>query len=113
MFNARNQGLCYAAIRNINYSASMDLEGKDALSVIIVGASGDLARKKLLPALFSLYSQGFMPDRFHVFGFARSAMSHEEFRARVGEHLTCRYVPEHDCERKMAEFLSRCHYVQG
>ena len=113
MFNARNQGLCYAAIRNINYSASMDLEGKDALSVIIVGASGDLARKKLLPALFSLYSQGFMPDRFHVFGFARSAMSHEDFRARVGEHLTCRYVPEHDCERKMAEFLSRCHYVQG
>lgn len=83
------------------------------LSVIIVGASGDLARKKILPALFALYSQDFLPKHFQVFGFSRSAMSHEEFRARIAEHLTCRYVPQHDCAQKMAGFLARCFYVQG
>jgi len=113
MFNAMKDDLCYGINSNMKKPRDSRGNGDDALSVIIVGASGDLARKKLLPALFSLYSQGFMPDRFHVFGFARSAMTHEEFRARVAENLTCRYVPEHDCDRKMAEFLARCYYVQG
>jgi len=83
------------------------------LAIIVVGASGDLARKKILPALFSLYCQGFLPERFHILGFSRTAFTHDGFRQKVTEHLTCRYVPGSHCAEKMEAFLSRCFYQQG
>ena len=83
------------------------------LSIIIVGGSGDLARKKVYPALFALYCQGFLPDSFNVFGFARSNYSNNEFRTKIEEHLTCRYTPDHSCAQKMSKFLEHCFYVSG
>jgi glucose-6-phosphate 1-dehydrogenase len=83
------------------------------LSIVVVGASGDLARRKIFPALFALYCQGLLPEGFNVFGFSRSTFSHEEFRARIEERLTCRYVPGESCAERMAEFLARCHYRPG
>lgn len=89
-------------------------EGADApLSIIVIGASGDLARKKVLPALFALYCQHFLPEPFHVFGFARRPMTPEGFRELIMEHLTCRYTPGASCAEYMAGFLSRCFYVSG
>ena len=49
------------------------------LAIAVLGASGDLARKKLYPALFSLYCQGFLPPNFRVYGFARTRMTEELF----------------------------------
>ncbi len=86
---------------------------KGSLGIIVVGASGDLARKKILPALFAIYCQGYFPQDWHLFGFARSEMTDDEFRQRITEHLTCRYVPGEACADRMAEFLGRCHYVRG
>ena len=83
------------------------------LSIIIVGASGDLAMKKVFPALFALYCQGLLPERFTLFGFSRSALSDTEFRNKVTERLTCRYRPGTACEDYTARFLSRCRYVSG
>lgn len=88
-------------------------EPSDDLSIIVVGASGNLACKKVFPALFALYCQGYLPKRFHVFGFARSKFSTEEFRTRITEHLTCRYSPGESCAQRMEEFLARCHYMSG
>jgi len=88
-------------------------DSTDAISFVIVGASGDLARRKIFPALFALYCQGYLPGRFHVFGFARSEFSDGEFRTRIAEHLTCRYTPEGQCDLRIREFLDRCHYVAG
>jgi len=85
----------------------------NALSIVVVGASGDLARKKLFPALFALYCQGYLPEQFNVFGFARSQLDNAAFRNMVEEHLTCRYTPDHSCARRMAEFLGRCRYISG
>ncbi len=85
----------------------------DILSIVVVGASGDLARKKIFPALFALHSQGFLPQRFNIFGFARSAFSDQEFRNKLVETLTCRYVPNVSCDDRMNEFLSNCRYIQG
>ncbi len=83
-------------------------------NVIIVGASGDLTRKKLLPALFSLFCNELLPENFSVFGFARSEKSDAEFRTQVAETLTCRYEPEPDqCDIKIGRFLQRCHYHTG
>ena len=85
----------------------------DKLSVIVVGASGDLAHKKIYPALFALYCQGYLPDDFNVFGFSRSTFTHDAFRESIMQHLTCRYVPGESCADRMNEFLSRCFYQQG
>ncbi len=83
------------------------------LAIVVVGASGDLATKKIFPALFALYCQDYLPDDFHIVGFARSELNDAEFRTRIMEHLTCRYVPGESCEQRMDEFLARCRYVQG
>jgi len=83
------------------------------LTIVIVGASGDLARKKVIPALFGLYCQGYLPAGFCVIGFARSRLTDETFRDRIEPHLTCRYTPLHQCSERMREFLGRCHYVSG
>jgi glucose-6-phosphate 1-dehydrogenase len=84
------------------------------LHIIIVGASGDLAQRKILPALFSLFAQGLLPPETNIFGFARSPLTDAEFRQRTAEHLTCRYTPgQHDCAALTDQFLARCHYVTG
>lgn len=83
------------------------------VTLLIIGASGDLARKKVIPALFALFCQKHLPRQFQVVGFARSWMSHEDFRNKIMEHLTCRYAPGQSCAEKMSEFLSRCFYISG
>lgn len=83
------------------------------LSIVVVGASGDLAQRKIYPALFALFCQGLLPDDLHIFGFARSNFSNEDFRERVAQNLTCRYVPGEACADRMAEFLGRCCYFAG
>lgn len=49
--------------------------------IVIFGATGDLARNKLLPAFFSLFTKGQLPKDFYIFGFARRPFSEEEFHA--------------------------------
>jgi len=48
-------------------------------ALVIFGATGDLARRKLLPALYNLAHEGALPERFGLVGNARSQMSHDEF----------------------------------
>jgi glucose-6-phosphate 1-dehydrogenase len=56
---------------------------------IIFGASGDLTRRKLLPALYRLFTQHMLPSGFSVIGVARRPISDDEFRAQM-----CRAVEE-------------------
>lgn len=83
------------------------------LDIIIFGASGDLARKKVFPAFFSLFSRGLLPENVRFYGFARSEMSQEDFIDKITINLTCRYTPEKSCQQEMDKFLSRCVYVRG
>ncbi|VAW12427.1 Glucose-6-phosphate 1-dehydrogenase [hydrothermal vent metagenome] len=55
--------------------------------LIIFGASGDLTRRKLIPALYRLYLQKLLPERFAVLGVSRTHLSNEEFRSKVDEFL--------------------------
>ena len=57
----------------------------ESTSLILFGASGDLSRRKLVPALFSLYRKGRLPKRFKLLGMSTSAMSHADYRARLLE----------------------------
>jgi glucose-6-phosphate 1-dehydrogenase len=53
--------------------------------LVIFGASGDLTRRKIFPALYSLAHRRLLPERFAVVGTARSELSNEDFRERM-EH---------------------------
>ena len=59
-----------------------------ATTFIIFGGSGDLAQRKLYPALFNLYKRGLLQDHFAVIGTARRPWSHEYFRQIVIESIT-------------------------
>ena len=62
----------------------------DPCGIVIFGASGDLAARKLLPALFDLYREKHLPGNFYILGAARRSWSDDEFRNRmqkaVAEH---------------------------
>ena len=78
-------------------------------SIVIFGADGDLARKKILPTLFNLWRRRLLPRDTLIFGYARAALDDEQFRKLV---FTCIYNPSQpQGERK--EFLQRCHYQAG
>jgi glucose-6-phosphate 1-dehydrogenase len=49
-------------------------------AVVLFGASGDLARRKLLPAFFHLFVEGLLPQGFAIVGYARTEQTDEEFR---------------------------------
>ena len=52
-------------------------------TMVIFGASGDLTKRKLLPALYSLTRERMLPGRFAVIGYARRPMSDDAFRAEM------------------------------
>jgi len=54
-------------------------------ALVIFGASGDLTRRKLMPALYSLAFRRLLPEQFAVVGVARSESTDDEFRARIEE----------------------------
>jgi glucose-6-phosphate 1-dehydrogenase len=48
--------------------------------IVVFGAAGDLARRKLLPGLFHLAAAGLLPDRYQIIGSSRRALTDEQFR---------------------------------
>ncbi len=86
---------------------------KKPLNIIVFGASGDLAERKIFPAFFTLYGRGYLPDNTRFFGFARSNWSHQEFRDKISGSLTCRYESEIGCGDLSRNFLSNCYYISG
>ena len=57
----------------------------DPCAVVLFGASGDLAKRKVIPALYDLATHNALGPRFALVGFARTPMSDEAFRASTGE----------------------------
>ncbi|KAI6672627.1 hypothetical protein NL676_000533 [Syzygium grande] len=82
-------------------------------SITVVGASGDLAKKKIFPAIFALFYEDCLPKNFTVFGYARTKMTDEELRTMISRTLTCRIDKRENCEDKMTQFLKRCFYHSG
>jgi glucose-6-phosphate 1-dehydrogenase len=56
-------------------------------AMVIFGATGDLARRKLLPALYRLSQQRVIPSEFAILGNSRQPLSDDEFRAAMKEAL--------------------------
>ncbi|KAI3933469.1 hypothetical protein MKX01_022048 [Papaver californicum] len=87
-----------------------------SLSIIILGASGDLAKKKTFPALFNLYQQGFLQsNEVHIFGYARTKISDDELRDRIRGHLLQRKGSSSSSgeSEDAAKFLQLVKYISG
>ena len=57
------------------------------VQLVIFGASGDLTRRKLLPAIYNLVQASLAPQAFSVMGFARNPMSDDQFRATIADSV--------------------------
>ena len=58
----------------------MSLDRPSDQDIVIVGATGDLARRKLLPALYNLHLDGLLPEKGKIIGYGRSASDDAAFR---------------------------------
>lgn len=93
--------------------------------IVVFGASGDLAHRKIIPALFNLFRRDLLPDQFYFLGFARTSSSDEEFRNKVraafkkadaisGEvQRQGQSLPRKIGNRDLEKFIARCYYLTG
>lgn len=82
-----------------------------SITIILFGATGDLARKKLLPSLFDLYKKDCLPKDFSIVGFSRKSLSDDEYRDFSKEAIK---NSGHDVdEEKLKNFLSKIKYTSG
>lgn len=83
---------------------------KSGLTVVVVGASGDLAKKKTYPSLLSLYDWNLLPQDTIIWGYARSHLTDSGLRDRLRPYL----LKSGDHSPDVVErFLKRCRYQSG
>jgi glucose-6-phosphate 1-dehydrogenase len=94
------------------HSASGEEAGEVHAAVIIVyGATGDLARRMVLPALFDMAARGMLPARYRVIGSGRGHVSDDTFRAHVHDALA--EADRHPPEPAWRDFAVRLSFAGG
>ncbi|MDY0060004.1 MAG: glucose-6-phosphate dehydrogenase [Myxococcota bacterium] len=84
----------------------------EPFSLVIFGVTGDLAARKLLPALYALHRLGSLPDRYVIVGFGRREWSDEAFRDEVTASLR-RFARLPVEGRELTDFLARLRFQPG
>lgn len=80
--------------------------------VLIFGATGDLTRRKLLPALFRLSQQRLVPAEFAILGTARNPLNDEEFRTLMKQAIA-EFGPEGELDESIWEDFARRLFYSG
>ena len=80
----------------------------DESILVVFGASGDLTKRKLIPALYSLEIQNLLPEKFFILGASRTKLSDDDFRNQMSEALD-KYYGDEDLSKKTI-FLKRLLY---
>jgi glucose-6-phosphate 1-dehydrogenase len=94
-------------------SGSMYGGAADPCAIVLFGASGDLAKRKVIPAMFDLAQHRSLGDRYAIIGFSRTPMTDESFRTMVGEAAkTISEVGPID-PAKWSDFSSNLYYAPG
>ena len=83
-----------------------------SVTIIIFGASGDLTRRKLIPALFNLMAKDRLPQRANIIGFSRHSMNDQEFQARMLDGVKQYSATTYDAPL-WEKFAPMLHYFQG
>lgn len=83
----------------------------DPFDYIVFGGTGDLARRKLLPALYHRFVDGQIPDGAQIIGVSRSPLDHDGYRQSIND--ACRtFLPAEDIDEKaLADFLTIVHHI--
>lgn len=84
----------------------------DPCTMVIFGATGDLTKRKLFPALYNLAKQKFLPDSFAVVGVGRQEMTSEEFRKKINADLI-EFIGKDVDKDLLKWFADRTHYTGG
>jgi glucose-6-phosphate 1-dehydrogenase len=81
-------------------------------SLVIFGATGDLAKRKLLPALYNLAHEGALPERFHLVGVSRKEKEDADYRSECEQSIRrfSRRTPDEDV---LCTLLDNVKYVPG
>ncbi len=91
---------------------SLASQVSDPCVMVLFGASGDLTKRKLIPALYNLAKGGALSKDFAVIGVARSGMSSEEFRAKMSEDV--HKFANSEVDPEVWNWLeSRIYYLSG
>jgi len=80
--------------------------------MVIFGASGDLTKRKLIPALYNLKHSNCLPDNFAVVGLARPEMSDDEFRRRLREDMN-QFATDEINDHEWQWLAQRLYYLSG
>ena len=80
--------------------------------MVIFGATGDLTKRKLFPALYNLAKDDFLPHTFAIIGVGRQEMTSEEFRSQMIGHLR-EFIPNGPDEKLIKWFEERTYYTGG
>jgi glucose-6-phosphate 1-dehydrogenase len=81
--------------------------------IIILGGTGDLSQRKLLPALLDLYCRGMLPETFHIIGLARPQWGREEYAQFVRKAIEDHHPDHSHTKERVATFCSHISYVNG
>jgi glucose-6-phosphate 1-dehydrogenase len=84
----------------------------DPCIFVIFGASGDLTRRKLLPAIYNLAESNHLPEKFAILGIARNVMDDAAFRAEMRERVLHAEGEALEPE-KWSPIEERLHYMSG
>jgi glucose-6-phosphate 1-dehydrogenase len=87
------------------------MPAEPADTLLLFGATGDLAQRMLLPSLFGLHAEGLLSQGVRIVGTARSELDEAGYRAAAGAALERFVDPEHRSPDLMERFLSRLSYV--
>jgi glucose-6-phosphate 1-dehydrogenase len=80
--------------------------------LVIFGALGDLASRKLLPAIYNLAHEGALPERIELIGISRGETTDEQFREHVRESID-RFSRRHPNAEVLSGLLDTAHFVAG
>jgi glucose-6-phosphate 1-dehydrogenase len=86
---------------------------RDPVTIVIFGASGDLSKRKLVPALYHLECAGYLPDRYAVIGFSRTKLSDEAYRDEMLQTLRQRVQDGTGTVSADSKLVRALHYLPG
>jgi glucose-6-phosphate 1-dehydrogenase len=81
-------------------------------TMVIFGGTGDLAHRKLLPAIYNLAHEGALPERFNLIAVSRSDIAHDDYRAMARESIE-KYSRRKPDPQVLDKLLENVRYVPG
>ncbi|KAG0023636.1 Glucose-6-phosphate 1-dehydrogenase [Podila clonocystis] len=85
-------------------------DAKHLYTIVVLGASGDLAKKKTFPALFGLFKNQYLNRKTHIIGYARTKMDRATFEGHVTKYIKLKTDED---KAALPKFLELCSYQDG